>query len=131
MTIYRYPIATKVQKKTGYAYPGVIVAVFNKLNGEIRYVVECTIPEVEGMLHIFSEKDLELRESARTTIDKKSWEVIKNAFGELAYKKVEVSVPGCKKYNFPLWKLLLLIVPLGILLCTWTILTINNIFHYD
>jgi len=53
----------KVKKNTGYKYPGVVVAVFKTLKGKIRYVVECTVPEVEGMLHIYSEENLEATEN--------------------------------------------------------------------
>lgn len=50
-----------VKKKQGYNFPGVIVAVFLTTKSAWRYVVECTVPGVEGMLHIYSEKDLERR----------------------------------------------------------------------
>ena len=59
MNEYKYPIGTMVKKKTGYLYPGIVVATFEKLNGEQRYVIESLVPDVLGMLHIFSEKDLE------------------------------------------------------------------------
>lgn len=52
-------IGTKVQKIKGYKLPGVVVSVFKNLKGDLRYVVECTVPEVAGLLHIYSAKDLE------------------------------------------------------------------------
>lgn len=48
-----------VRKKHGYNFPGIVVSVFQKLDGQTRVVVECTAPGVEGMLHIFSESNLE------------------------------------------------------------------------
>lgn len=52
--LYQY-----VQKKKGYKYPGLIVAVFETTKGEIRYVVEARHPDFEGMLHIFNEDQIE------------------------------------------------------------------------
>ncbi len=50
-------IGDKVKKITGdYEFVGVVVAKFEKTNGLIRYVVE----NENGILHIFSEKNLEL-----------------------------------------------------------------------
>ena len=49
----------KVKKVTGdYAFDGIVVSVFQKLSGKTRYVVE----DDRGILHIFSEKNLDLRE---------------------------------------------------------------------
>lgn len=53
-------IGDRVMKKTGYLYPGQVVSVFKTLAGETRYVVECTVPEVSGMLHIFNAEQLHL-----------------------------------------------------------------------
>lgn len=48
-------IGDKVSKVTGdYNFEGVVVAVFQKLSGATRYVVE----NQDGILHIFSEKNL-------------------------------------------------------------------------
>jgi len=45
----------KVRKVGGdYRFPGTVVAVFQKLSGAIRYVVE----DDRGVLHIFSERNL-------------------------------------------------------------------------
>lgn len=48
-----------VRKKRGYPWPGVIVADFFNLAGERRIVVECTVPEVAGALHIYNPEQLE------------------------------------------------------------------------
>lgn len=52
-------IGDKVNKVSGYKYPGIVVAVFHNLKGDDRYVVECTVPEVAGMLHIYNRNQLE------------------------------------------------------------------------
>jgi hypothetical protein len=49
----------RVQKKRGYKWPGVIVAKFETLSGEVRVVVECTAPDAAGALHIFNLDQLE------------------------------------------------------------------------
>lgn len=49
-----------VRKKRGYPWPGVIVADFFNLAGERRIVVECTVPEVAGALHIYNPEQLEV-----------------------------------------------------------------------
>ena len=52
-------VGDAVQKRSGYKWPGVVVAVFQTLAGERRVVVECTVPEVAGALHIYNEAQLE------------------------------------------------------------------------
>ena len=47
-----------VEKITGYRWPGMVVAVFYTTRGELRVVVECTVPEVRGALHIYSPQQL-------------------------------------------------------------------------
>lgn len=42
------------RKAKGYKWPGVIVADFVNLSGQRRIVIECTVPEVEGALHIYA-----------------------------------------------------------------------------
>lgn len=50
----------KVMKVGGdYTLPGVVVAVIEKVDGQIRYVVEHT---PYGFLHIYNEKQLQCRE---------------------------------------------------------------------
>lgn len=51
---------SKVRKRRGYKWPGIIVSCFLTTKGDLRFVVECTVPEVEGALHIFSPEQLEL-----------------------------------------------------------------------
>ena len=46
------------KKATGYKWPGVVVSVFHTLAGKTRVVVECTVPEVAGALHIYSPEQL-------------------------------------------------------------------------
>jgi len=53
-------VGDRVKKKTGYGFPGVVVAVFNNLKGDERLVVECIVPGVLGMLHIFNPEQMEL-----------------------------------------------------------------------
>jgi hypothetical protein len=60
MTDFQFPPGTKVEKATGYQFPGVVVAAFRTLAGEERYVIECTVPEVKGMLHIYTPKQLQV-----------------------------------------------------------------------
>lgn len=52
--LYSFGIGDRVQKRTGYPFPGIVVAVFETTRREVRYVIECTAPDVEGCLHIFS-----------------------------------------------------------------------------
>jgi hypothetical protein len=53
-----FSIGDKVEKVSGYKWPGIVVAVFDTLKGERRVVVECTVPEVAGALHIYNENQL-------------------------------------------------------------------------
>jgi hypothetical protein len=52
-----WKVGDRVQKATGYKWPGV-VSVFDTLAGKTRVVVECTVPEVAGALHIYSPEQL-------------------------------------------------------------------------
>lgn len=54
----KFSIGDRVNKVSGYMYPGIIVSVFETRNGNLRYVVEHTISV--GMLHIFNEDQLYL-----------------------------------------------------------------------
>lgn len=56
-------IGDQVQKTKGYKFPGVIVADFFNLAGERRIVVECTVEEVAGALHIYNPEQLEVVEN--------------------------------------------------------------------
>lgn len=53
-------VGDRVEKVSGYKWPGVVVAVFNTLAGETRIVVECTAAEVAGALHIYNETQLKV-----------------------------------------------------------------------
>lgn len=52
-------IGDRVHKTKGYKWPGIIVADFTNLAGQRRIVVECTVPEVAGALHIYIPEQLE------------------------------------------------------------------------
>ena len=52
-------VGAAVRKKTGYEFPGEVRSVFATRAGKTRYVVECTVPGMEGMLHIFNRDQLE------------------------------------------------------------------------
>ncbi len=52
-------VGDHVQKIKGYKWPGIVVSVFSTLSGDIRVVVECTVPEVAGALHIYSLEQIE------------------------------------------------------------------------
>ncbi len=47
-------VGDQIRKIKGYAWPGEVRAVFTNKEGETRVVVECTVPEVSGALHIFN-----------------------------------------------------------------------------
>jgi len=53
------PPLRRVRKKTGYKWPGVVVAEFKTTAGEPRVVVECTAEAVAGALHIFNPDQIE------------------------------------------------------------------------
>lgn len=51
-------IGDTVEKINGYRWPGVVVSVFHTTEGKERVVVECTVPEVRGALHIYNPEQL-------------------------------------------------------------------------
>jgi hypothetical protein len=53
-----FAVGDRVEKVSGYKWPGVVVSVFDTLSGERRLVVECTVPEIAGALHIYNENQL-------------------------------------------------------------------------
>ncbi len=61
---FKFRIGDKIYKPKGYRFPGTIVSVFQTTSGEIRYVAEL---EDNGMLHIFTESQLELLPKKLTT----------------------------------------------------------------
>ena len=50
----------KVEKIRGYKWPGIVIMTGQTLSGELRVVVECTVPEVAGALHIYAPEQLRL-----------------------------------------------------------------------
>lgn len=54
----KFKVGDKVSKPKGYPFDGIVVSVFKNTNGEIRIVAEL---ENNGMLHIFTEPQLEIR----------------------------------------------------------------------
>lgn len=59
----QFMIGDRVRKVRGYPFPGVVVAVFTTTAGLLRVVVECTVPEVAGCLHIYSPDQLAHQET--------------------------------------------------------------------
>jgi hypothetical protein len=55
----KYELYSYVQKRKGYKFPGMVIAVFETRSCKLRYVVEAYSKDFEGCLHIFSEDDLE------------------------------------------------------------------------
>lgn len=53
-------VGDRVEKIKGYKWPGVVVSVFSTMSGSLRLVVECTVPEVAGALHIYSPEQLRI-----------------------------------------------------------------------
>ena len=57
-------VGDQVHKREGYLWPGVVRSVFTTTKGMVRYVVECTVPEVEGALHIYNGNQIERTSAA-------------------------------------------------------------------
>lgn len=57
MSDYKFKVGDHVYKPKGYKFPGIVVSVFKTTTGEIRIVAEL---KDNGMLHIFSESQLEI-----------------------------------------------------------------------
>jgi len=55
---YVFNLGDKVRKPKGYAFDGIVVGIIYNTKGELRIVAEL---EDNGMLHIFSPQQLELR----------------------------------------------------------------------
>ena len=55
---FAFRVGDRVEKASGYKWPGVVVSVFRTRAGHERIVVECTVPEVAGALHIYSPSQL-------------------------------------------------------------------------
>ena len=56
----KYCVGDKVRKRFGYRFPGEVRMVGTNKAGEVRYVVEALHEDFVGMLHIYSENQLEL-----------------------------------------------------------------------
>lgn len=56
-----FELHQRVRKRNGYRFPGIVVSVFWTTTGKVRYVVEADSDDFKGMLHIFSNNDLESR----------------------------------------------------------------------
>lgn len=56
---FLFTVGDKVDKITGYKFPGTVVSAFTTTSGKVRYVVEM---DNYGLLHIFSEENLVLNE---------------------------------------------------------------------
>lgn len=55
----KFQVGDKVDKITGYKFPGTVVSVFSTTAGKIRLVVEM---DNFGLLHIFNEDNLVKRD---------------------------------------------------------------------
>lgn len=55
----KFKIGDKIRKPKGYSFDGTVVSVFTTTSGDVRVVAEL---DGNGMLHIFSEGQLELRD---------------------------------------------------------------------
>lgn len=63
----KFKIGDLICKPKGYAFDGVVVAVFTTMAMEVRVVAEMQTENGAGMLHIFSEAQLEKRVQAVVT----------------------------------------------------------------
>ena len=59
--MFKFKIGDKIRKPKGYTFDGEVRSVFETINGDVRVVAELTTENGLGMLHIFSESQLELR----------------------------------------------------------------------
>jgi hypothetical protein len=57
-----FEVGNKVKKPKGYPFDGIVVAVFQTTTGQTRIVAEL---EGNGMLHIFTPLQLEIREEIK------------------------------------------------------------------
>jgi hypothetical protein len=53
-----FAIYSYVKKRTGYKFPGMVMAKFYTRAGVLRYVVEAIDENYTGMLHIFNDSQL-------------------------------------------------------------------------
>lgn len=59
--MHKFKVEDKICKPKGYTFDGEVRAIFTTINGSVRVVAELTTSNGLGMLHIFSESQLELR----------------------------------------------------------------------
>lgn len=57
----KFKIGDKISKTKGYSFNGEVRSVFTTINGDTRVVAELTTENGLGMLHIFNESQLELK----------------------------------------------------------------------
>jgi hypothetical protein len=62
---FKFSLFDSVRKRRGYRWPGIVIARGHTSRGKARYVVECTVPEVAGALHIYSAADLVRRRTSQ------------------------------------------------------------------
>jgi hypothetical protein len=60
-----FKVNDNVSKRSGYIFDGSVRAVFQKLDGQTRYVVE----NKDGLLHIFNATQLDLKSESKTDAD--------------------------------------------------------------
>ena len=58
-------IGNRVEKKRGYQWPGIVIMSGLTLAGERRVVVECTVSEVSGALHVYDPQQLRVVRESR------------------------------------------------------------------
>ena len=66
-----FNVGDRVEKISGYKWPGVVRASFTTLAGHLRLVVECTVPEVAGALHIYSPEQLRIADEPTERVSRK------------------------------------------------------------
>lgn len=70
-----FKIGDKIRKVSGdYQLDGVVVSVFTKLDGKVRYVVE----HEPGFLHIYTDKNLQRIESPTQTLASRLLEALQH-----------------------------------------------------
>ena len=56
----RFPLGTRVRKASGPEWRGVVVGYYSSTYTPEGLVIECTVPEVQGALHIYNPEQLEV-----------------------------------------------------------------------
>lgn len=59
---YAFRVGDKVRKMGGWEWSGVVVSCFETLDGKPRYVIECTMPQISGALHVGDGMQFQRRE---------------------------------------------------------------------